>query len=229
MENDDLKFIFAFNNFINYTFKYINDFNKFSNHVFGSFKTNHSDDISIFDGFFTGLNFKTSKFCDSFIRLIEAYVLIKLKEDFFMSDVLFRQVIIMLNTFIVFDFSNCDQKFNSSQIAKLSELCSELSNLSVTSQNKFKSFNSNNSARLNGIEKFERIDPTAFKDLSDCSDFISSFFNKVLRYTNHIQSAQSYIKNGTTPPALFYKNFPTPFLNDDTKFVNDYNALISKF
>ena len=40
---------------------------------------------------------------------------------------------------------------------------------------------------------------------------------------------ETHLKNETTPPTLFYTEFPIPFLQDDEEFVFEYNGLIKEF
>lgn len=52
---------------------------------------------------------------------------------------------------------------------------------------------------------------------------------KIHKYHNHINLFKTHIENETTPPALFFRNFPKPFLSDDENFINEYNDLVRKF
>ena len=58
---------------------------------------------------------------------------------------------------------------------------------------------------------------------------ITKIYDKMARYKNHVNMFETHLKNETTPPTLFYTEFPIPFLQDDEEFVFEYNGLIKEF
>ena len=46
---------------------------------------------------------------------------------------------------------------------------------------------------------------------------------------HHLSSFDTFLENQITPPSLFYKNFPYPFLHNDQDFVKEYNDIIQDF
>ncbi|CAF0829065.1 unnamed protein product [Brachionus calyciflorus] len=64
-------------------------------------------------------------------------------------------------------------------------------------------------------------DEKSFKD-------IKHWIRRFLVKENNIKLIESHIKNGTTPSQLFFDKFPTPFLNYDSIFVENYNKIIQK-
>ena len=90
--------------------------------------------------------------------------------------------------------------------------------------------NVENNRNMNSQRKtLNDIDPLLFTNFNDSKDFISSLFNKKLRYENHIKIFKTHIENGTTPSSLFFNKFPRPLLSDDHEFVEEHNNLIKDF
>ncbi|RNA13265.1 hypothetical protein BpHYR1_036367 [Brachionus plicatilis] len=66
-----------------------------------------------------------------------------------------------------------------------------------------------------------------FRDESNFKD-IKHWIRRLLIKKNNIKLLNFHINNETTPNQLFFDKFPTPFLNYDPFFVENYNKIIKK-
>jgi hypothetical protein len=228
MDNqDNREFLLAFDTYISFLHKYTPS--TLTNTVFTGFKSNYKND-------FANLakqcdNIKDIPFCDSFIKLFKLYADLKLKDRFFYQDILYFRLLNILKEYTnSTDLpSNSMCNFSSDQVTFLKKHIDLFNAAILNSTNEIQSFSQ--SSTFNKPKKLgiDDINPSAFVNFNDSKDFISSLYDKLLRYENHVKIFTTHLENNTTPSALFYNKFPEPFLNDDVEYVQKYNNLIAVF
>ena len=77
--------------------------------------------------------------------------------------------------------------------------------------------NTNQNQSFNSIRSISEIN-----DNETLIKKIHNFFDKKIRYENHINIAKTHLSNKTVPKSLNHNNFPEPFLIDDKNYVEFY-------
>ena len=218
------KFYLAFDVYIGFLHKQTPA--NLNSNVFGGFKSNYRNELQALNNITQN---SSTSFIDSFIKFVDFYAEIKLQEPYFYQDVLFFRLLDVLKSYsTATDLPNTSIcNFSREQSETFKTLIDSFNSAISNSTNNFNSQSSQNSRpRRKGIED---IDPALFVNFEDSKSFISSLYNKLFRYENHIKIFKTHLDHNTTPSALFYNKFPEPFLNDDQEYVSKYNKLIDNF
>lgn len=227
MEQQQFEFQYHFNELCRFIYKYKDNLSSFTASAFGNFKSSYSVSWNHLKSI---KHLKNETFTEFFHLISSKYHDFKISEFYFTKDILFSQFQIIVNLFL----SNNEELPQNMMFTP--EILEEFKQMIFNFEKKINGNDailacSNSNINLNSQSivvnnKLESINPSLFKNYEECREFISSLFNKSLRYKNHVLIANRHLKEGTTPKMLFYRNYPQPFLSDDAEFINSYNNLV---